>query len=80
MCVFYTHDKDKPLVVSLGRTGRAGHTGRAISYVTQNDKALLWPLTQLLRQANQVFKLITYICKMQDARAVFILLQSHATL
>lgn len=37
----------------IGRTGRAGSTGTAISYFTMNDKKLIEKLIQTMKDANQ---------------------------
>eukprot|EP00922_Rhytidocystis_sp_ex-Travisia-forbesii_P027226 GHVS01039919.1.p1 GENE.GHVS01039919.1~~GHVS01039919.1.p1 ORF type:complete len:907 (-),score=99.78 GHVS01039919.1:106-2826(-) len=37
----------------IGRTGRIGHEGFAISYMNGRDRALAWPLATLLRATSQ---------------------------
>ncbi|XP_056140976.1 probable ATP-dependent RNA helicase DDX52 [Lampris incognitus] len=36
----------------IGRTGRAGHTGKAITFFTENDKPLLLSIANVIKQAG----------------------------
>lgn len=36
----------------IGRTGRAGHTGRAVTFFTENDKPLLRSIANVIKQAG----------------------------
>ena len=43
--------RSKDYIHRIGRTGRAGKTGMAVTYLTQDDSALFYDLKQLLLQS-----------------------------
>ncbi|RHZ00656.1 hypothetical protein DYB37_003910 [Aphanomyces astaci] len=47
-------DSEETYIHRIGRTGRAGATGTAISYVTDKDRPLVKKLLRVLKEADQV--------------------------